>query len=555
MPGKSSVFVIGHRNPDTDSICSAIAYARLKNAIDPEKEYLACRAGRINDETGFVLQTFQTPEPALVEDVRTQVSDIEIHRTAGVSRTISLKSAWDLMNQQSIVTLPITRSKRLEGLITVSDITESFMDGYDNMVLSKAHTRFTNIVETLEGTAVVGDPNTYFTHGKVFIAAANPDVMESYIEKGDLVILGNRYEAQLCAIEMDAACIVVCEGVKVSITIQKLAQEHGCIVISTPFDTFTAARFINQSMPVSFYMKKDHLVTFSINDYIDDIRPTMASLRHRDFPIIGEDGSYIGMISRRNLLGAKRKQVIMVDHNEPDQAVRGIRDAEILEILDHHRLGTVETASPVYFRCEPLGCTATIVWECYHEHGVEIPQDTAGILLSAIISDTLLFRSPTCTQMDRRAAAELADIAKIDPEDLAKRMFAAGSNLRNKTPEQILFQDYKRFNIDGMEIGIGQISSMSKEELDSLEKIMKPYLPKARQSQGVSMICIMLTGILEEDSVLLYDGEQPAADRIISAAFHEEAKDGRIYLKGVVSRKKQMVPALTASVEQLHQIS
>ena len=284
------------------------------------------------------------------------------------------------MKEQGVVTLPITKNGRLEGLITIADITKTYMDAYDSTILSSAHTRVKNIVETLDASLIVGDPKTYYTKGKVLVAAANPDLMESYIKPGDLVLLGNRYESQLCAIEMDATCIIVCEGAPVSLTIRRLAEERGCTVISTPYDTFTASRLINQSMPVSYFMKRDHLITFNTDDFIDDIRDTMAKVRHRDFPILDGEGRYIGMISRRNLLGARKKQVILVDHNERTQAVNGIENAEILEIIDHHRLGTIETMAPVFFRNQPLGCTATIVSQMYEEAGVELDQQTAGLL-------------------------------------------------------------------------------------------------------------------------------------------------------------------------------
>ncbi len=552
MEGKQTVFVIGHRNPDTDSICTAIVYAALKQRLQPDRLFVPCRAGEMNEETRFVLQYFRQEAPFLVEDVRTQVRDIEMRNVPGISRNISLKKAWELMRDQREVTLPITRGRRLEGLITVADITASFMDGYDNTALSSAHTRFSNIVETLDGNVIIGDPQAYYTQGKVLIAAANPDLMESYIEKNDLVILGNRYESQLCAIEMGAACIVVCEGAPVSFTIQKLAQERNCMIISTPFDTFTAARFINQSMPVSYYMKRKNLLTFEDSDFIDDIRDTMANVRHRDFPVIGEDGSYEGIISRGNLLNAKRKKVIMVDHNEPGQAVKGIEDSEILEILDHHRLSAVETMAPVYFRCQPLGCTATIVWQMFGEAGIKPTPEEAGLLASAIISDTLLFRSPTCTPLDKTAAQDLAKLAGIELESYARKLFTAGSNFKDKTPEQIFFQDYKRFNMEGLEVGVAQISSVNADELEELAEKLSPYLDTVLASQGIDMVFLMLTAILEETTTLLYRGGA-LADKAVSYAFHEEHPEGRAVLKGVVSRKKQLVPALITGMQMAGQ--
>ena len=553
---KRKTIVIGHKNPDTDSICSAICYANLKTSITG-KEYVPCRAGHINEETQFVLNYFGVEAPELVSNVKTQVRDIEIRETAGVDRNISLKKAWNLMQDANVVTLPAVNSNNvLEGLITVGDITKSYMNVLDSSILSKAKTQYSNIIETLEGHLVIGDENAYFDQGKVLIAAANPDLMEYYIAPHDLVILGNRYESQLCAIEMGADCIIVCEGAAVSMTIRKLAQERGCTVITTPYDTYTAARLINQSMPISYFMKTENLIPFEDGDFIDDIKDVMASKRHRDFPILDMDGKYRGMISRRNLLGARGKQLVLVDHNEKNQAVDGIENAEILEIIDHHKLGTVETIAPVFFRNQPLGCTATIVYQMYNESSVHMDKKIAGLLCSAIISDTLLFRSPTCTEIDKMAALALAGEAGIDINQYAREMFSAGSNLKSKTDDEIFYQDFKRFNSGKVSFGVGQISSLNADELESLKERLLPYLKKAHREHGVDMMFFMLTNILNESTILLYEGA--GALSMLTNAFHleentEEARDsasGTVELPGVVSRKKQLIPAIMIACEE-----
>ena len=546
---KRKTLVIGHRNPDTDSICSAISYANLKQAVTGGA-YEPGRAGNVNSETRFVLDYFGVKEPELVKTVRTQVKDIEIRETPGVRRNISLKKAWNLMQEANVVTLAaVTESGLLEGLITVGDITKSYMNVYDSSILSKAETQYSNIVETLEADMVIGDEKEYFRNGKVLIAAANPDMMEFYIEKNDLVILGNRYESQLCAIEMEAGCIVVCEGAGVSMTIKKLAQERGCTIIATPYDTYTAARLINQSMPISYFMKTENLITFDEEDFIDDIKDVMTSKRHRDFPILDKDGLYKGMISRRNLLGARGKAVIMVDHNEKGQAVDGIEGADIQEIIDHHKLAAVSTISPVYFRNQPLGCTATIIYQMYLESGVEIEPKIAGLLCSAIISDTLLFRSPTCTAVDRAAAEKLAQIAGIQLEEYAGKMFAAASNLKGKTDQEIFYQDFKRFEAGKISFGVGQISSVNAEELSELKERLLPYLKVALKEHGTNMMFFMLTNILTESTELLCEGA--GAEQLIIKAFHVDGDndDGQVHgqvisLPGVVSRKKQLVPGI-----------
>lgn len=548
--------VIGHRNPDTDSICSAICYANLKQAVTGE-EYMPARAGHVNGETQFVLDYFGAEEPQLVEDVRTQVRDIEIRKTKGVADNISLKRAWNIMQENNVVTIPSVREDgTLEGLITVGDITKTYMNIYDSSILSKANTQYSNIIETLEAELIIGSAEAYFDQGKVLIAAANPDLMEFYIEPHDLVILGNRYESQLCAIEMGADCIIVCEGAAVSMTIKKIAQERGCTIIATTYDTYTAARLINQSMPISYFMTREHLITFNSDDYIDEIREVMASKRHRDFPILDKDGRYLGMISRRNLLGAKGKQVILVDHNEKNQAVAGIENAEILEIIDHHRLGTIQTMSPVFFRNQPLGCTATIIYQMYQEAGIKVEPKIAGLLCSAIVSDTLLFRSPTCTPVDEMAARALADIAGIDIEKYAMEMFSAGSNLKDKSDEEIFYQDFKRFTSGKVTIGVGQITSLNGGELDKLKGRMEAFMEKALENNGLDMIFFMLTNILTETTELICEGQ--GALQLAGKAFHQDIelleeeglKEPVLRLLGVVSRKKQLIPELMLAEQE-----
>ena len=556
VEGLKKTLVLGHRNPDTDSICSAICYAGFKHQLTGEN-YEPCRAGNVNPETQYVLDYFNLKAPRLVENVKTQVKDIEIRKTKGVSRGISLKNAWGLMQENNVVTLPcVTEEGLLEGVITIGDITKSYMNLYDSSIISKACTKYANILDTLEGSMVVGDSETYFDQGKVLIAAANPDLMENYIEKHDLVILGNRYESQLCAIEMEAGCIIVCEGAGVSLTIRKLAQERGCAVITTPYDTYTTARLINQSMPISYFMTKENIIEFSEEDYLDDIREIMASKRHRDFPVLDSDGKYIGMISRRNLFGAKGKSIILVDHNEKSQAVEGMESADIREIIDHHRLGTVETMSPVFFRNQPLGCTATIIYQMYQENHMEIDKTTAGLLCSAIISDTLLFRSPTCTAVDKAAGLALAQIAGLDIEKYAIDMFSAGSNLKGKSDGDIFYQDFKRFTVGNSVFGIGQITSLNAVELKDLRSRMSVYTEKEREQHEIDMMFFMLTNILTESTDLICTGQ--GAEQLITTAFHVADEDvenvsaqtGIVKLPGVVSRKKQLAPQIMMALQQ-----
>ena len=542
-----SVYVIGHKNPDTDSICSAIGYTELKNKLN-QGGYKAKRAGHVSPETKFILDYFNVTPPEYLGDVKLRVKDIDVHFYNGVEPGISLKRAWEQMGEQSVVTIPIVQNKKLKGLITLGDITKAYMNVFDNEIIGAAHTPYCNIVDTLDGDMVVGNMEDTIDSGKVLISAANPDLMEDYIEKGDLVILGNRYESQLSAIEMGAQCIIVCEGALVSKTITNLAEAKGCTIIRTPYDTYTVARLINQSMPISHFMKSSGLVTFTREDYIDDIRDIMAKKRFRDFPVLDKDGNFHGMISRRNLLDVKRRKIILVDHNERSQAVDGLEDADILEIIDHHRIGSLETINPVYFRNQPVGCTSTIVYQMYKEQNVKIDPPIAGLLCSAILSDTLVFRSPTCTPVDKAAAEELAKIAGIDIEPYAIQMFTAGSNVLSKSPEEIFYQDFKQFTAGEVVFGVGQITAMTNEELSQIRQKLEPYIEQVYRDNKLPMFFFMLTNIIEESTELLYKGD--GAFQIVKEAFSLSGEGDRVLLPGVVSRKKQLIPALVSVLQQ-----
>ena len=536
---KKKVWVVGHKNPDTDSICAAIAYANLKNQADGNR-YEAKRAGELNEET---------KSPGLITDVGAQVKDIEIRKTPGVSGKISLKRAWEMMKEQNVVTLPVTdKENNLEGLIITGDIATSYMDVYDNSILSRAKTQYQNIVDTLDGTMLCGNEHAYFMKGKVVVGSANPETMEQFLEDDDLVIMGNRYDAQICALESNASCIVIAGSPQVPKTIVKMAEEKHCVLITTDYDTYTAARLINQSMPIKFFMRREQLVTFETEEYIDEVREIMSKEKHRDFPVLDEDGKYIGMISRRNLLNMKKKQLILVDHNEKTQAVDGIGGADILEIIDHHRIGSLETMSPVFFRNQPLGCTATIIYQMYQEQKVAIDKKVAGLLCSAILSDTLMYRSPTCTPLDKAVAEELAQIADINIEEHAKAMFQAGSDFGSKTPEEIFYQDFKTFSQDGVEFGVGQLSAMTQEELEQVRDKLLPYLRDVLVERKIEMVFVMLTNIIEETTYLICAGEK--ADDLVEKAYHVHKEGDYHVLKGVVSRKKQLIPMFMSAMQE-----
>ena len=545
---KRPVYIVGHKNPDTDSICSAIAYAYLKNQCDDTCEYIPARAGQVNQETQYVLNAFHAEPPVYLHDVMTDARDIDMNDVEGVTEDVSLKKAWHLMRDRGDVTVPVIEQEKLSGIITIGDIANAYMDVYDNGILSRARTSYKNILETLDAQMIVGDEQSYFESGEVVIATANPDVLEDYIHPGDMVILGNRYETQLCAIEMGAACVIVTMGAKVSKTIQIFAKEHNCILINTPYDTATVARLINQSMPIGYFMKRDKLTTFKITDKTEDIKAIMKKKRYHDFPVLDEEEHYVGMISRRTLLNLRKKQLILVDHNELSQTVDGIDFADILEIIDHHRIGTLETVSPVFFRNQPLGCTATIIYQMYQEKGVEIPKNIAGLMMSAIISDTLMFHSPTVTEIDKAAASKLSEICGVEIEEFAIDMFGAGSNLGDKDADEIFKQDYKTFSVNGFEFGVGQINSMNSIELGEIKEKIVPYINEQLPGLPVDMCFFMLTNIVYEKTELLCFGDK--AKELVQEAFRLPKNQKKFELKNLVSRKKQLIPAFVSVLQQ-----
>ncbi len=544
------VVVIGHRNPDTDSICSAIAYAELKNKTSS----LVCeprRAGKMNQETEFVLKKFGVKPPRMCTDVNPKIRDVDYREMPGIRGSTSLRKAWEIMRDQQIDTLPITSAdNELEGIITVKDIATANMDVFDTGVLASSQTSYKNILETLGATMVVGDENAICTTGHIKIGTATPEMLESNVEKGDIVILTNRYESQLCAIEKEASLLIICNGAKVGHTIQRIAEEMGVAIMTAPCDTYAAGKLMSQCAPISYYMTRDDIMKFTLVTPVADVLRVMAKVRHRYFPILDEEGKYCGMVSRRNVIALRKRRIILVDHNEATQAVEGFDQAEILEIIDHHRIGSLETSGPVYFRNQPVGCTATIITQMYDENGVEIPPQIAGLLLAAILSDTLAFRSPTCTPIDETAAKRLAKIAGVDINEFATEMFEAGEKLDGKTPEEVFLQDFKVFMCGDIRFGVAQGSYMTRKNLLAAEDLLKPYLEEARNKQNVEDLYMLLTDVPKEESVVICTGRYAA--EVLSDGFETQpAEDGSWTLPGVVSRKKQFIPTMMSAYQEL----
>lgn len=545
------VVVIGHKNPDTDSICSAIAYAELKN----QTSRLVCeprRAGKLTQETAFVLDRFHVEAPRLCTDVNPKVRDVDYREFAAIPSDTTLRKAWGLMREKQIDTLPVATAEGvLEGVITVKDIAYANMDVFDTDILAKSHTTYRNILETLDGHMLVGSEDAVVEKGRIIIGASSPELMENSLKEGDIVILSNRYESQLCAIEMNASLIIVCQGATVGRTILKLAEDNNVAVMSVPVDTYAAGKLIGQCAPVSYCMTTENIIKFTLFTPVDDVMRVMARERHRYFPILDGDGKYCGMLSRRNVINMRKRQMILVDHNEKTQAVEGHEQAEILEIIDHHRIGSLETSGPVYFRNQPVGCTATIVAQMYEEAGVSIRPQIAGILLAAILSDTLLFRSPTCTAPDLHTAERLAAIAGVDIHEFAAEMFEAGERLDNKTAEEVFLQDFKLFMCGDTRFGVAQGTYMTKDNMETAKQLLSGYLTEARYKQNVEDLYVLLTNIPETASTVLHTGASTSTALQIGFADIEMKEDGSVVLPGVISRKKQFIPAIMDAYQKL----
>lgn len=542
------IWVIGHKNPDTDSICAAISYAYLKNSIDKDNTYVPKKAGSISEETRYVLNRFSTKEPETVKDVYTQLMDLNLRRQEGINSHYSLKKAYELMKKEGVVTLPVVNEKNvLQGIIVNGDIASSYMDVYDNRALGRARTQYKNIVETLNGHLLCGNVHGYFTKGKVAVASGSLESLRYEIERDDLVILGNDKERQSIALDQYPACLIVTGVTVIDPDIVNRAMSIECVLITTEYDAYTAARLINQSMPIKFFMTKKNLVTFDIDDTVDSVRDRISKVRHRDFPVVDSEYHYVGMFSRRIMLEMQKKKVILVDHNERTQAVDGIEEAEILEIIDHHRIGTLETMKPIFFRNQPLGCSSTIIYKMYLENSVEIPKNIAGLMLSAILSDTLIFKSPTCTNEDILAANRLSGIAGIDIKELGYAMFEAGSDFKNKTAEEIFYQDFKVFHSEDITFGVSQVSAVSISQLSSVKEELKSVMSTVLGEKKLDMVYLLLTDIINQSSELLFYGKN-AKETAVNAFNNTHLKDESIELEGVVSRKKQFIPAIMTAL-------
>ena len=545
---KDIVFVSGHKNPDSDSICSAIAYADYLFRIG-RYNAVPVRLGEINKETEYILKRFHTEIPVLLKTVKQTVEDLEYDKVTVFSKELTLKTAWSLMKQQNLKSAPVLDDhSQLLGLLSTSNIIEGYMDQWDSLILKEANTPIENVIDTLDASILYLDKQLKTIKGEIHIAAMTGEEASKRVHENDVVIVGGDRDEAIEQLMNKKISLVILTG---SLTISKELLQQ-CIdahisVISTPFNTFMASQQIIQAVPVEYVMQKGGLTTFSTDDTVDYVKEVMSETRYRSYPVIDFMGRVVGSISRYQVLNGMKKKVIQVDHNERSQAIDGIEEAEILEIIDHHRVADIQTIGPVLFRAEPVGCTATIVAKCYKEAGIDIPQDMAGLMLGAIISDTLLFKSPTCTPTDTKMAKELAKIAGVDIQEFGMSMFKAGTSLVGKTVEEIFNQDYKKFTFGDLSAGVAQVNTMDIEGFAPYKKDMLDYMDQVAKDNHMEFTMLLLTDVINATSEVLVAG--PRKD-YVETAFHVELVDQQASLPGVISRKKQVVPVITEVLTQ-----
>lgn len=542
------VYVSGHRNPDTDSICSAIAYSYLLNATN-KYNAIPVRLGEINRETEYVLKRFGVEHPVLIKTVKQKVEDLNYDKVTVFSKDLTLKTAWFLLKQQNLKSAPILDEHgQLLGLLSTSNIIEGYMDQWDSEVLKKAKTPVENVIDTLEANVIYLNESLKVVEGDIHIAAMSGSEAKKRIHENDVVIVGgDRSDDLEELISVKPSLIVLTGSLTADENVVKKCEEQGISIISTPFNTYQTSQQIVQAIPVEYVMIKGDIKTFSTDDTLDYMKEVMSETRYRGYPVIDLNNRCVGSISRFALLKGLRKKVILVDHNERGQSIPGIEEADILEIVDHHRVADIQTVGPLLFRGEPLGSTATIVTKMFDELDVEMPSHIAGLLLGAVVSDTLLFKSPTCTPVDTKIAKKLAKIAGVDIQEFAMEMFKAGTSLVGKTVDEIFNQDFKKFSFDNLQVGVAQVNSMDIEGFLPYKKDMLDYMNKFAEDNNLEFTLLLLTDIINANSEIFVGGPRP---ELVEKAFNVQLTECQGTLVGVISRKKQVVPAITAVMSE-----
>lgn len=542
------VYVSGHKNPDTDSICSAIAYSYLLNATN-KYNAVPVRLGEVNRETEYVLKRFGVEHPALLKTVKQKVEDLNYDKVTVFSKDLTLKTAWFLLKQQNLKSAPILDEHgQLLGLLSTSNIIEGYMDQWDSEVLKKAKTPVENVIDTLEANVIYLNEALKVINGDIHIAAMSGNEAKKRIHENDVVIVGgDRSDDLEELISVKPSLIILTGSLTSNEHVVNKCKEQGISIVSTPFNTYQTSQQIVQAVPVEYVMIKGDIKTFSTDDTLDYMKEVMSETRYRGYPVIDLNNRCVGSISRFALLKGLRKKVILVDHNERGQSIPGIEEADILEIVDHHRVADIQTVGPLLFRGEPLGSTATIVTRMFEEQDVEMPSHIAGLLLGAVVSDTLLFKSPTCTPVDTKIAKKLAKIAGVNIQEFAMEMFKAGTSLVGKTVDEIFNQDFKKFSFDNLQVGVAQVNSMDIEGFLPYKKDMLDYMNKFAEDNNLEFTLLLLTDIINANSEIFVGGPRP---ELVEKAFNVQLTDRQGTLEGVISRKKQVVPAITAVMSE-----
>lgn len=544
---KEKVYITGHRNPDTDSICSALAYAELKNKRD-NVEAVPIRIGELNQETRFVLEYFDVQPPVYMPSLTMQVKDLDYDRPFCVSPEISLNKATSLIQENNLNSLYIVDEYgELIGITSLSNITKSYIDIWDDGLLDRANTPIDNILEVLNASLIHLPENPRPYSGIINVYAM--ETSDAPIQENDIIMVGNRKKAQKDCIEKGVSLLILTNGSDLEEGLLEEAKENRITIIKTEFNNFMTSRLLPQAVPVSCMMTKKDLIYFRMDEYLNDVRPVMARTKYRTFPVLDLQDHVIGSLSRSHLMTDEKKKLILVDHNERTQSISDIEEAEIVEIIDHHRVANITTANPIYFRNMPVGCTCTIIAQMFFEQGVRPSAKTAGLMCAAIISDTLLFRSPTCTEHDKLAVRRLARIANLDVERFAMEMFEAGTNLENKKPSEILKADVKFYNIEGVKIKISQVFTMNLDTLGPIKKRLVVRMGELLKEQNEDTYILLMTDIFQKKSEVMIAGDY---GDVIAQEFGQELVNDGFVAEGVVSRKKQIIPRITSAIARMN---
>lgn len=542
MENSEKIYITGHRHPDSDSIVSAIAYTELKKRKGFDA--VACRLGALNPETKYLLERFGFDEPMLFEDARSTLAEIALDPPITITSTTTIQEALEIMKTQNKQSLAIVNSKnKLMGMVTKSDLAEIGLSDTAVSISLLKETPTDYIAKTISGEVLYDDDERHF-NGKVSVIAIAESRLKNYDLKDRLVIVGNDTDAQLAAIRKHAGILMVVWCDTIEPEVYELAQQMHCPIIKSGHGTMNTTRYLYFSPPVRLIMKTD-LISFNINEFVEEVGMKMLKSRYRSYPVVDDENRFVGYVSRFHVLNQHNKKVILVDHNEFSQSVKSIEKADLLEIVDHHRISDIVTSRPIAFRNEIIGSTAAIIASIYFENQMEIPKRLAGLLLGAIISDTLKFKSPTTTEKDRGIAKVLAEIANLDIDAFAKEMFKLTSNISNRAVKDLIRQDIKKFEIDGKKVMIAQVIAYqvedAKEIETELEKEMKSYV----KGKGLDLLVMAFTSILENGSVFYAAGK---LDYVVEEAFPNNEGEKHSFQADILSRKNQFVPLLSRAI-------